>query len=194
MTKFLFIRHGQPDYSYLKNNISMISMNSLAFLTEKGVEQVIKVSKDPRLTEAEVLISSPYTRTMQTASILSNHLGLPIVGEINLHEWNTNNFNVQQDAKQRMKNYIQAQQDFNIKSIRISREYESLYAVQSRTVDVLKKYLIYKKVIVVTHAGVIYSQTRKNSHYCDILCQEYDLEMIENTEKTLKKLFRNMDK
>ncbi|MDD3341900.1 MAG: phosphoglycerate mutase family protein [Bacilli bacterium] len=172
MTQFCFIRHGQPDYSYLKNAESQIESEALAFLTNIGIEQAKKAAEDPRIEGADILIASPYTRTMQTAAIVAGQLGLQVYGEMDLHEWNAKTDNEKLTLKERIKRYIQEQEKFDL-GIDNEEEYESLYSVQCRVLKVLRKYLEYKKVIVVTHAGVIYSQTQENCHYCDIVTKEY---------------------
>lgn len=51
------------------------------------MNQVYWTAKDERLKEAEVIVSSPYTRALQTAAILSKELGLDIKVELDLREW-----------------------------------------------------------------------------------------------------------
>ena len=44
-------------------------------------------SKDERLKGAKVIVSSPYTRALQTAAIISKETGLNIEVDMNLREW-----------------------------------------------------------------------------------------------------------
>ena len=44
-------------------------------------------AKDARLKEAELIVSSPYTRALQTAQILSRETGIRVEVDIDLHEW-----------------------------------------------------------------------------------------------------------
>ena len=62
--------------SYLKENgFNMIT------LSEEGKKQIEAASKDVRLQKADLIITSPYGRTLHTAAILSRNLGLEIVVE-----------------------------------------------------------------------------------------------------------------
>ena len=110
---------------------------------------------------------------MQTASIISNQVNIPITGEIDLHEWlpdltyTYNNSNVVKN------NYRRAIDDYASNQV-TSKEYESIYSVQIRLLKTLKKYLMYQKVIVVTHGGVMYSITGKHCPHCGIEQIKYD--------------------
>lgn len=173
MTKFILIRHGNPDYSLIEGKEFRGHGCDLAFLSDDGIKQAIKVSKDKKLNDADILLSSPYTRCMQTASIISNQINIPIIGEINLHEWLPDlSYNYKTNNIVRM-NYIRAVNDYLNNEI-TSNEYESIYSVQKRTLKVFKKYLLYNKVLVVTHGGVMFSLTDKNYNYCEIAEINYD--------------------
>ena len=73
-----FIRHGQTDYSLKDQKIYQGFGVNLAPLSEEGVRQIEETAKDPRLQGAELILTSPYTRAVQTAAILSRRLDLPI--------------------------------------------------------------------------------------------------------------------
>ena len=179
MTKFLLIRHGKPDYKGVEEKGFKGHGCDLAFLSSKGIEQAKNAAENQLLNGADILISSPYTRCMQTASIISNKVNLPINGEINLHEWLPDlSFNYQTSEVVKV-NYEKAINDY-INNILENKEYESIYSVKMRVLNVLKKYLEYSKVIVVTHGGVMYALTHNHYKYCDIVEIEYD-------GKTLKK-------
>ena len=84
---FYLVRHGQTDYSMRNNKIYQGFGVNLAPLSETGVQQICETAKDIRLKGTELILSSPYTRALQTAAILSKELGAPIVVETDLHEW-----------------------------------------------------------------------------------------------------------
>lgn len=42
---------------------------------------------DERLKGADIILASPYTRTLQTAAIISKNTGIPIEVETDLLEW-----------------------------------------------------------------------------------------------------------
>ena len=83
--ELVLIRHGQPDYSEVTERKYIGHGRDLAKLTELGKEQAEKVSRDARLDGAEIILSSPYTRALQTAAIISKNTGIPIEVETHLH-------------------------------------------------------------------------------------------------------------
>ena len=173
MTKFILIRHGKPDYKILDNTVLKGHGYDLAFLSQEGIDQAKKASENYLLKNAEILISSPYTRCMQTSSIISNQIKLPIIGEVNLHEWLPDlNYNYQ-SKDLFLYNFDRAINDYLNNQI-TSLEYESINRVRIRVLNVLKKYLEYQKVIVVTHGGVMFSLTNKFYSYCQIEEINYD--------------------
>lgn len=173
MTKFILIRHGLPDYSSVIDCAFKGHGLDLAFLSSQGRQQAQEVAKKKELKDAEILLSSPYTRCMQTASIISNELNLPIIGEINLHEWISDLSYNNDELKSFKINYLKAIEDYTNNQI-TSTDYESIYNVQIRVLKVLKKYLQYKKVLVVTHGAVMFSLTNNYYSYCETQEIKYD--------------------
>ena len=173
MSQFLLIRHGKPDYSLIKEKNFKGHGCDLAPLSNEGIEQAKIVAHNELLKSADILISSPYTRCMHTSSIISNVINLPIIVDIDLHEWLpdlTFNYNSSDLVRN---NYKQAINDYINNKI-TSNNYESIKNVQIRVLNVFKKYLEYEKVIVVTHGGVMYSLTGNHYNYCCIDTIEYD--------------------
>ena len=87
MAKFYLIRHGEPDYTYGDNHGYIGQGHDLAPLNNEKIEEVVETSKDKRLKTAQIIISSPYTRALQTASIISKETGINIVVEPDIREW-----------------------------------------------------------------------------------------------------------
>ena len=86
-----FIRHAEPDYSEVKNT-DPYTFGILSPLSKNGVEMAkdlrTKLSKDNC-----IILSSPYVRAFQTASIFAE--GHDIIVERQLHEWYpAKNFNI----------------------------------------------------------------------------------------------------
>lgn len=86
-TTFYLVRHGQPDWSWADARRFYGPGSTYIPLTEAGVQQIEEAACDVRLKEASVILASPYTRTMQSAQILSRRLDLPVTVEWDLHEW-----------------------------------------------------------------------------------------------------------
>ena len=87
MATFYLVRHGQPDYSGLQERGLFGFGRDFAPLSPLGVQQAEKAAQDARLQQAELIVSSPYTRALQTAQIISLRTGIPVTVELDLHEW-----------------------------------------------------------------------------------------------------------
>src|SRR4051812_3065826 len=87
MQKIVLMRHSQQDYSHVFQRNYIGHGIDLAQLTEDGIVLAEKASFDNRLDNAEIIVSSPYTRALQTAAIISKNRQLDIKIELDLHEW-----------------------------------------------------------------------------------------------------------
>lgn len=87
MALFYLIRHGKPDYSQLDAHGFFGFGRAFAPLSHEGIRQAELTAKDPRLLQAKLIVSSPYTRALQTAQIISRETGLPTTVDLDLHEW-----------------------------------------------------------------------------------------------------------
>jgi broad specificity phosphatase PhoE len=56
-------------------------------LTDNGIAQAKAAARDPRIGRSEIILSSPYTRALHTAAIVSMELGIDIKVEHDLREW-----------------------------------------------------------------------------------------------------------
>ena len=94
---FYLIRHGKTDYRERNTKIYQGFGVQLSKLSEEGVAQVQAAARDPRLSGAELILCSPYTRAVQTAAILSKELQVEIRIETELHEWLANKHYIYED-------------------------------------------------------------------------------------------------
>lgn len=87
MTEFHLVRHGEPDYDML-NHLPLSGWGwDVAPLTKQGVVQAKMAAQQLSTAQAEIIISSPMTRALQTGMIISNYLQIPAAVEFGLHEW-----------------------------------------------------------------------------------------------------------
>lgn len=172
MTKLVLVRHGEPDYSFLNQKELANTKPEWAFLSEKGIEQAIEAANDPKLWDGDILLSSPLANSLQTASIIAERNNLSVRGEIGLHEWlsRKNYLNSRSYAK----DYKKAVYEFLAQKNSNNSEYESLEHVRLRALQVLKNYLLYEKVIAVTHSGVIFSLVQEKVPYGGIVELSYE--------------------
>lgn len=87
MATFYLVRHGKPDYGGLTERGLWGFGRDFAPLSAEGVRQAEEASRDARLKGAEIIVSSPYTRALQTAQIISKNTGIDVAVELDLHEW-----------------------------------------------------------------------------------------------------------
>ncbi len=164
----ILIRHGEPDYRKARKYFKGIGHN-YAELTLDGEKQAYERSKDPRLAGAELIISSPYTRSLQTAAIISREINLPIKIETNLHEWFPDmKFIHDYDIHQ---SYLEFIEHRGIVTDRRKYRWESYLDLQQRTREAILPYKEkYQKVIVVCHAMVMGAFTHIDDEieYCGV--------------------------
>lgn len=156
MTTFYFVRHGQMDMTMAgKKFYKNFSFNMMT-LSEKGIHQIKETAKDVRLKGAQLIITSPFGRTMHSAAILSKELNLDMRVETDLHEWVA-------DAV----SYEFLPDEIAEKSYKALNEnggqhpagevclWESAEQMKSRVMNVLDKYKDYDSVIVVCHGTLM---------------------------------------
>ncbi len=166
---FYFVRHGKTDYSEHNQKIYQGYGVNLASLAEKGKKQIKQTAKDERLQDADLIISSPYTRALQSAAILSRKLNVKLEVETDLHEWLANkNYMYEEDSKAELAcaEYFSLNGDYPPGQ---DRNWESRQLMAERVRKVLEKYSQYDKVIVVGHSMMIQAVTGYNPKLGEIV-------------------------
>lgn len=157
-TELILIRHGEPRYDEVQNRGFKGMGYELGKLTDRGIKQAELRAKDELLKGAEIILSSPYTRALQTAAIISRITHIPLYVENDLHEWMPDTtFNLDFDIPKSFEEYVK------YKGIAMSdRKYpwETYEDLQKRVKNVLFQYRDYQKIIVVCHGVVMSAMTR----------------------------------
>lgn len=175
MQRIVFMRHSEPDYSFVEEKGYIGHGIDLAQLTEKGIQIAENASLDSRLNNAEIIVSSPYTRALQTAAIISKNRQLSIQVELDLHEWLPDlSFQYSTNEQARSQNRLCIEQN-GVCSDNNSIKYENLENVFNRAKKALLRYSSYQKIIVVTH-GIVMRRFafEPNIPYCGILEVDFD--------------------
>ena len=154
MALFYLVRHGEPVYDHMLEKGFWGFGRDFAPLSEKGREQVEITAKDIRLKDAEIIVSSPYTRALQTAQIISGETGIYVEVEIDLHEWIPDQDNLYETSEES----FALAEEFN----KYNGEYpqgkkfrwETLSHMRQRIKRVADKYSNHGKVIFVGHGMV----------------------------------------
>lgn len=158
---FYFVRHGKTDYSQKNTKIYQGWGTQLAPLSEKGIAQIEKAALDERLRGADVILTSPYTRAVQTAAILSRVTGARIVVETDLHEWLGNKAYIYDDDETAENSYREYGETDGVYPDGEARRWEDAKAIRARVLTVLEKYRRYDKVIIASHGMLMRAVTGK---------------------------------
>lgn len=153
--EFVLIRHGDPDYSACVRGGINGQGFGLVPLSEKGLQQARQVAAHPALAGAQLVLSSPYTRALQTAAEIVRATGLPLAVEPDLHELMADRSGVphtREEMKQLHQEFLACRGCWPEGG---ERPWETVEQLTDRVTNVLSRYLTYDKVIVVTHGGVI---------------------------------------
>ena len=174
MTQFYFIRHGEQDWDMIEKYNLRGQAIDLIPLTKIGINQAKKVSKDSRIIKSDIIICSPYTRALQTASIISKETGIDLNVEFELREWQSD-LNFDYTSKNQL---VELWHDYTLhKGIYPEgklKPWETKENLKKRFDSVLVRYLKYSNVIVVAHAEIFASVIPVSEiQHCSIL--EYTL-------------------
>lgn len=156
---FYFVKHGKTDYSERNQKIYQGFGVNLAPLSEQGIHQAQQAAKDERLQGADIILSSPYTRALQTAAILSKELNAPIAVETDLHEWLANKNYIYDDDETAEKAYLEFESLNGKYPTGEERVWEDAETIKKRVLSVLEKYANYNKVVISCHGMMIQATT-----------------------------------
>ena len=164
MTIFYFIRHGEMDKSMTGQKFYKEFGYNMLTLSEKGISQIHEAAKDKRLLDAELIISSPFGRTMHSAAILSKELNIDMRVETDLHEWiaDTVTYEFVPDEVAQ-KSYEMLTKNQGHHPAGKTCVWESSEQMKERVMKVLDKYTEHNKVIVVCH-GTLMQYVLETTH------------------------------
>lgn len=151
MTHYYLVRHGEADYSEMMEKGFWGFGRSFAPLSQTGINQAEATAQDKRLTTAEIIVSSPYTRALQTAAIISRATGLKIVVDVDLHEWEPDKSNQYTTSEESFALADEFRLHKGVYPKGQDMKWETLDEMRSRMRRVADKYAGYNRVILVGH-------------------------------------------
>ncbi len=159
---FYLIRHGEPNWQ-LSLDLGMTGFQAnFVGLTERGISQIDETAKNECLKDAELIISSPYPRALQTGQILSRRLNKDLRVEFGLHEW-LMDVNLNYPLDPALMEQFQ-EEYFRYRGIpQEGCKWEPADCLRRRALETLGRYSEYSKVIVTCHEIVIRTLTGKDS-------------------------------
>jgi len=156
MMQLYLIRHGEPDWQQLGAEAQDGRAGSLAPLTALGRLQMDAIAADYRLQEADAIISSSYTRCLESAARLSRQLNKQLFVEHALHEWLPSRTHaLRTDRRLLRRAGADLRRELEGGAPAGGRPWESLSEVRDRAVAALTPYAGYGSCIVLTHQVVI---------------------------------------
>ena len=154
----VFVRHGKADYRIAdERRLSSIETN-FSPLDRDSISEVFAAADDPRLLGAEIMLTSPYTRALQTAEILNRRLGLELIVEFNLHEWKGDLAGGYIDRWERDRRWAEYQRLRGEYPAGETRPWETYRSLRERVRSVLDRYAGSRKIVIVGHGTAIQSQ------------------------------------
>lgn len=179
--KIFFIRHGEPNYEKVAD-LSLVSY--LGELSFEGITQAEGLlERCPELSTAGVILSSPFTRSLQTAAILSRRTGIRLIVEPALHEWladKSHLMTLNEDYGKAA--YHEFLEKNGIRDDKCRFNWESAESVANRAFTLFKHYhdLKYDKIVVVAHAMLIrtFGYSKQKFPYCSV----YEYEFTEDSK------------
>ncbi len=159
MASIVFVRHAQPDWPFADEYGLRGASRDFIGLTPRGVSQAEEVALDSRLEGAELIVTSPYTRALHTAAVISRCLELRVSVEYDLREWipdrtgDCDSFAVIRALAEDFRLHAGAYPDGE------TRVWETHSSLRTRVRGVLERYASQRKIIVVSHEMAIGSVT-----------------------------------
>lgn len=159
MALFYLVRHGETDWLMTRRLGLLGLQQDFVPLTARGEKEAERLRSDERLRGCEVLLSSPYTRALQTAAIANTELKLPLKVEFGLHETLPNVYREALSVDETLKLCEDFERNKGKAPENESIRWETLDQARSRVLNVLRKYEQYGTVAVVCHEKIIKSLT-----------------------------------
>lgn len=171
--KVYLIRHSEPDFSQVDAAGYKGLARDLTRLTPDGIKIADKAAQSPIFQEVQMILVSPYTRTMQTAHEFLKYHQIPSQVELLLHEWRPDKANRSDATKEELDT---AYQDFLNGTHNSVLDFETGDEVIARVKSVLDRYKDkYDCIACVTHGGVISQFTGERTiPFCGIYEIDYE--------------------
>lgn len=168
--KIYLIRHGEPDYSFIKKGDSC-AWSNVAPLTEKGKKMAEQLKEKPELKTGKVICSN-YTRALQTAYIAFGDREITVEPE--LHEWVPDK-TYQTPAHEVILRNMEYKHFHGINKNN-DDVWEDIPSMNKRIISVIDKYKNEEKLIIVAHERIINSimENKKRLDFCEIVELKYE--------------------
>ena len=189
---FFIMRHGQATSNvegWLAGGKEPKSGKFRSKLTKTGIEQVGRAAQELKKKKIDIIYTSPYCRTIQTARIISGVTGAKVIFDKRLGEINSGIFN-HKKVTERLKFYaLDGREEIDKFSV-APEGGETLSQVRERVLDFFTKIAAEHRnqsVLIVSHGDTMWMLQSALEHFSNEQSLEHSFDMLlKNAE--LKKL------
>ncbi|WP_104034258.1 histidine phosphatase family protein [Vibrio jasicida] len=150
----VFVRHGVPDFTLADERQMTQLEKDYAPLCREHLPELQEKLNHAVFDDADIIISSPYTRALQTAEILNRHRDLPLFVEHDLREWRADKEGGYITLNERDRRWLEYRELLKAGIPMTDNRYEHVDELKARAELVLDRYRQYRKVVVVSHFNV----------------------------------------
>ena len=157
MAMFLLVRHEETDWEMTRRRGLVGLQQDFVPLTEEGERGAEKLGESHYFIDSQLIVSSPYTRALETAALINRSLCLPIKVEFDLHELLPDLSRRSNNVEKTLRLCGDFEKNRGIYPSGSKKNWESLDMAAKRAKKALEKYIHYGKVIVVCHEKLMKS-------------------------------------
>lgn len=164
----IFVRHGVPDYTLSDARQMTHLEKDYAPLDRAHLRPIHDLPEQFSKLKPDAILSSPYTRALQTAEIINRKLKLELFVEHDLREWKADKLGGYISLEERDRRWLEYRNALKQRVHQPEKSYESHQELRSRVLNVLERYAHYSTVVVVSHFNVYESLVghQENSMQC----------------------------
>jgi len=163
------MRHGDTDWQQVEARGWRGPLNDFAPLTERGRQQA-RQAADAFAPGLDLVVSSPMTRAVETACVLSAVLDAPVRIALDLREWLPDETLSWATAEEVRIAYADMLRHGGVRPEGHPLRWEPLPAVQARARAAIAALPRDLTILVVCHAVVIYALTgQENTEHCGVV-------------------------
>ena len=139
--KAYLIRYSEPTYQQVTTAGLTGFGRELGGLTDRGIMLAQQCAQQPLFAQVQLILSSPYTRALQTALEIVRFNDIPLKVDLGLHEWLPDNTGSRTDIdEQAATAYKLYRQHAGKRTIASPLPYESAAEMKTRVLATLNKY------------------------------------------------------
>ena len=182
--RVVYMRHGEPQRLAF-DELGLVGFGrDLAPLAPQGIALAGAAAKSPLLDGAELIVSSPLTRALQTAAIVAGRTGLLVEAELGLVERRVDlSQGLAFEAAKPL--FVEYDEERGVWPDGETRNWESVDMQRERLRAALDKYLRFSKIIVVAHGELSRRLRPGGLGFCEMFEFEYarDFEFLPWSER-----------